>query len=254
MSDTDSDEESYAGSIKNYSSDENEESEEEYAKEPKPKNGKKPEVKYEEDEEDFIKNAIKQIEEQEKKNPSTKPTELNQIQLKDLKITTEGTTQDQNKNINLQKVLGLYQCYWCLTYYKGEMIISEQGDSVCKHCYFCVNYTNSEEERLKFDTKCCTEKGQGIATYILECYENHRCDKCVRKPSCFLCDYKQGKQIKGIQNSDMLGTYDVKKVKTTSTTESEEVDSAEYLETHSNVIFNGFDNKTKFKVPKKLVL
>lgn len=201
----------------------------------------------EDDEENFIKNAIKQIEEQEKKNTLKQPDE--QHQLKKLKVTTEGITQDQNKNINLQKVNGITQCYWCVTYYTNDMIITEQEDCVCKHCYFCVNYFNNDDERFKFDKECCTKRGQGIAMYILECYENHKCENCIRFPSCFLCDYKQKKEIKGIVNPDMLNIY------TNGQNKNDLVDSYEFLETNKRVLFGGgFDSKVKFKIPKKIIL
>lgn len=214
------------------------------------------------DEAEFLKNAIKQIEEQNNKDGLGAKIDGNNNQLKDLKVTTEGITQDQAKHVNLQKVAGLTQCYWCMTYHFNDMIVHEQGDCVCKHCFFCVNYTGSEQERLKFDKECCSKKGQGIATYILECYEEHKPEKCTRKPSCFLCDYKQGKQIKGIVNPDMLGICNDHNKSTNNvqhddqdTSKNYDVDSADYIEMHENIMFcGGMDSKVKFKIPKKLVL
>lgn len=201
------------------------------------------------DDEKYYQDAIKQIGEIEKKENNKENKTL-----KDLKVTTEGISQDQCKNINLQKVVGLSQCHWCAFYHTPEMIINDKDGNVCKHCYFCVNY--SENDRLKFDTECCTKKGYGIATYILESYESHNSAKCTRKPMCFLCDYKQNKPITKILNPDMLGVCAETKEFIEDDDDNDHtytVDSVDFIEEHQDIMFyNGTDKNTKFKIPKVL--
>lgn len=207
------------------------------------------------DDEEFFLQALKQIEEQTKNEAIGTAVNKTGDDNQELKITTDGIFQYEIPNVNFSKVTNVKQCHWCLVYNLYDVIINSNGENVCKHCYFCVNYGGSEKERFDFDTKCCEDKGEGIATFILQCYEQHDTKKCVRKPGCFLCDYKEGNVIKGIVNPDMLGICDTKN-KTKKSNENEyNVDSADYIEMHENVMFcGGMDSKVKFKIPKKIVL
>lgn len=225
--------------------------------------------KEDEDDENYFKEALKQIEEVEKKQDGHNIVEKNENPLNgskktNLNVTTEGLSQDVIQNINLAQVNGLSQCHWCGSYHNNEMIINDKEGNVCKHCYFSVNY--SEKDRFKFDTDSIKSKGHGIALYILECFQAHDVIKCTRKPECFLCDYKQQKPITNIVNPDMLGICDeVNKLSDDFSDDGVQndqdehknynVSSADFLEQNEKIMFrNGVSPNVMFKIPKKLVI
>jgi hypothetical protein len=121
-----------------------------------------------------------------------------------IKITTEGFTQNEySKNKSLLKTK-LSQCNWCAKYYQKSILLTDElspGGYVCKHCMFTVNY--DETNRLQFDTSCIKKK-TSIASYILECKDDHDTYKCARYPQCYVCDYKLLKPIKNILNASSL--------------------------------------------------
>ena len=206
-------------------------------------------------EEEFMKNALKQIEEAEKKD-AKKPT-TKKIEQPNINVTTEGITQDKIQNVNLASVAGLGQCHLCGTYYNGDMIIVDKDlGNACKHCYFGINH--DEATRLKFDTDTTTKHGHGIAFYILECSKEHNSAKCKRKSDCYLCDYRQKKPLLNILNADMLGISgdaDEHIDEKQNDCKNYNVDTSDYIEQHENVMFcGGMDSTVKFKVPKKLVI
>ena len=121
---------------------------------------------------------------------------------KNIDVTTIGINNIEYKTMNkvLQKKLTM--CTFCVRYYKSDFIVNDTDlGVVCKHCLFCLNY--NETERLEFDL-ACSEKGFGIAQYILECSDQHDSKRCMNDMTCFLCDYKKKIPIVNILNYDML--------------------------------------------------
>lgn len=219
---------------------ESEESEEEYVEENKKNYPVKQEINKIKknafiDDDEFLKDAIAQIEKMEKASQN-----LMTIEKSGLNMTTEGLGKIVN-NVDVSQIVNIYQCHWCSKYYNFEQIISDNTGNVCKHCYFGVNYDLNS--RLAFDTECY-KKGLGIALYIIECKDSHNTETCTRKPECYLCDFILKKPIKNILNYEMLGVD-----KNNCSNNSNDSDDAE------NIEFNcDFDSSKNIKIPSKLTI
>lgn len=165
----------------------------------------------------------------------------------DINITTKGITFDQYKTLNYNTQLEISFCPFCCKYYKTDFIIIDTGglQTACKHCLFALNY--EEKNRLEFDTKCA-KNGFGIAEYILECQEEHDSELCMCE-SCFLCDYKNKKQINNILNYEMLG-YENKNINDTNI-----VDKYIELDDWIDVkLYDDIFNTNKFRIPIELTI
>lgn len=76
--------------------------------------------------------------------------------------------------------------------------IYEYVEEMCEHCFWKLNY--SVNERLSVDANL-SDFDLGVAQYILKYYKDHK--KC-KENQCFICDYKEGKEILNIMNYDKL--------------------------------------------------
>jgi hypothetical protein len=169
----------------------------------------------------------------------------------DVKPENIHTTTIGIKHIEYKKMSKLLQnlykmCTFCIHYYKSDFIINDADlGVVCKHCLFCLNY--NETERLEFDL-ACSEKGFGIAEYVLECSDEHDSKTCMNDMTCFLCDYKKKIPIVNILNYDVLqyGNFDTDKKN------DENVEhNPSTIKLYEELIFN---KKEKIKIPKQLTI
>ena len=122
-------------------------------------------------------------------------------------------------------------------------------DNLCKHCYYVMNY--NEEYRLEFDVDE-TDNGYGIAKYIIECHKDHDCKNCLRKQECYLCNFKQRKQINNMLNPDLLKDLlsDDEDELISIPLTKEQINDNEY----KCEIKRGLKKGKEFKIPKKIVI
>jgi hypothetical protein len=113
------------------------------------------------------------------------------------KLTTEGLHVEQMSDKYFSNTR---QCMLCMKYYNHNMIMNADGEHMCQHCFFMINY--DEEKRLEVDTKYIN-MGYCVAMYISECSDNHNVQTC-EKSACYLCDYKNKKPIKNILLSESI--------------------------------------------------
>jgi len=99
------------------------------------------------------------------------------------------------------------QCEYCAKWFDDKMFIprvTTNDERQCLHCYF---YLRREPMscRIESDTKYSSQ-GISIATYVLMCHAQHDSKKCAYTSPlcCYLCEYKLGMVIDGIENADIL--------------------------------------------------
>lgn len=98
------------------------------------------------------------------------------------------------------------QCLYCSKFYdksKNGMICFEYDKEapICYHCIFWMHY--SLESRAQVDGVY----GKTIVEYILQCYEFHDKNSCLRSKeqnACLICDYLNGVNIENIIGCDVL--------------------------------------------------
>ena len=99
----------------------------------------------------------------------------------------------------------LAQCDTCGNCYAksgpNTMISYEymEGQPVCYHCMFWMNYTTRQSVDGVF--------GKTVMEYVIQCKDFHDKEKCTRNSNqggCFLCDYKNGIPIENVLGSDVL--------------------------------------------------
>lgn len=122
---------------------------------------------------------------------------------KRVQLGTDGVHEDSLRTIER---FDAHRCSYCARYYELDMIIPENYDSICLHCYFWINY--SMENRKKVDVG-----KMKVVDYILKCRSDHNMEQCQRNtPSggCFLCEHLIGMKIEGIKNHELLMDEDKK--------------------------------------------
>jgi len=105
------------------------------------------------------------------------------------------------------QVYNIKQCAMCTKFYLNDMITKYDDFGICCwHCIFGINY--DMEARGNVDGKY----GKTISEYIHDCEKSHIQNNCIRKEGCFLCDYKNGKEIKYIKNSHLVNSNQKKEI------------------------------------------
>lgn len=120
------------------------------------------------------------------------------------KLSNDGIPHNKFKTLDKYQKQLMKQCQTCGNYYTNDVMIIDTINNVsdtCQHCHFWLHY--SPDIRALGDVKY-THLDINVANYVKQFQETHNVDKCVRKPGCFLCDFKMGIEINGISNRDSL--------------------------------------------------
>ena len=110
-------------------------------------------------------------------------------------ITTDGCQEDSiiYKKSSLQIKKTLKECDLCEKIYTDDMLIKNQNEFTCYHCFYWINYDISMRDIAENTVDL------SIAEYIIKCKDDHNTTLCTRNTNhggCFLCEYKIGIPIK----------------------------------------------------------
>lgn len=143
---------------------------------------------------------------------SVKPSET-KTKLTGMHISSDGLS-DAEKILFLKQLPGKpdidnvpKQCDYCAKWFNNKMFIpriTTNDEYQCLHCYF---YLRREPMSCRIESdKFYASKGISIVNYVLLCHAEHDSKKCLYTSPlcCYLCEYKLGIVIDGIDNAALL--------------------------------------------------
>lgn len=128
------------------------------------------------------------------------------VEIKKMNVPIEGITYFEKIKYGNTITSKLQQCDYCQRFYTGELIIptTEDDVTICQHCHFTLYYDLSA--RKEGDEKYANF-GISVSSYILNFAKDHNVEKCTKKTNmggCFLCEYRNGFIIEGINNPELI--------------------------------------------------
>jgi hypothetical protein len=110
-------------------------------------------------------------------------------------------------NVGKDKIDALKQCDYCTKWFGLNMFIPKttvNDERQCLHCYFYFSY-EPMACRIESDKKYA-DHGISIVNYVLNCHAQHDTQNCTHSSPlcCYLCEYKLGMVIDGIENASLL--------------------------------------------------
>jgi len=117
------------------------------------------------------------------------------------------TYEELKSNMQYNKQIQMVQCSYCQKFYhksqQPKMITMEfsEGEPVCFHCIFWMNYDVSTRPQVD------GVYGMTIVEYVVECKDFHDKALCTRNSDaggCLLCDYLNGMPIDNVFGAEVL--------------------------------------------------
>jgi len=125
----------------------------------------------------------------------------------DKSMYINGVLYEDYKKLPHNKQVNSVQCSYCQKFYSNtqqpKMFTTEfsEGEPVCFHCIFWMNYDVSSRPHVD------GVYGMTIVEYVMECKDSHDKATCTRNSDaggCLLCDYLNGVPIDNVLGADVL--------------------------------------------------